>query len=92
MFLTRLTEVRHCLNYAGCPADSERPDPRGQGYRLFRCRDCCGKQFNERIGGRLKRTQFPSDVTALAVFSQVHYKLSLRDFLGIFLLRGIVFS
>jgi hypothetical protein len=34
-----------------------------QGYRRFRCLDCA-KQFNERSGGLLNRTQYPSDVIA----------------------------
>ena len=62
-----------------------------QGYRRFRCRDC-GKQFNERTGGVLNRTQYPSDVIALVVFWRLRYKLSLRDLPEMFLLRGIEFS
>jgi DDE domain len=41
----------------GGAATSERPDRTAQGYRRFRCRDC-GKQFNERTGGSLNRTQY----------------------------------
>jgi len=44
---------------------SERPERTVQGYRRFCCRTC-GKQFNQRSGGLLNRTQFPSDVIALA--------------------------
>ena len=62
-----------------------------RGYRRFRC-GACGKQFNERSGGLLNRTQCPSDVIALAVFWRLRYKLNLRDLTEMFLVRGIVFS
>jgi hypothetical protein len=72
----------------GGAAISERPERTAQGYRRFRCRDC-GKQFNERTGGSLNRTQYPSDVIALVVFWRLRYKLSLRDLPEMFLLRGV---
>ena len=49
-------------------------------------------QFNERTGGSLNRTQYPSDVIALVVFWRLRYKLSLRDLPEMFLLRGIEFT
>src|ERR1700676_2508523 len=70
---------------------SERPERTARGYRRFRCR-ACGKQFNERSGGILKRAQYPSDVIALVVFWRLRYKLSLRDLPEMFLIRGIEFS
>src|SRR6185312_3280400 len=57
----------------------------------FRCR-ACGKQFNERSGTLLNRTQYPSDVIALVVLWRLRYKLSLRDLPEMFAVRGIVFS
>jgi hypothetical protein len=45
----------------GSSAVTERPERTAQGYRRFRCR-ACGKQFNERSGGVLNHTQYPSDV------------------------------
>jgi putative transposase len=45
---------------------TERPEVTACGYRRFRCRDC-GRQFNERSGGVLNRTQYPSEVIALVV-------------------------
>ena len=48
--------------------------------------------FNERSGGGLNRTQYPSDVIALAVLLRLRYKLSLRDLAEMFLIRGIVFT
>jgi putative transposase len=44
----------------GSAAATERPERTAQGYRRFRCRDC-GKQYNERSGGLLNHTQYPSD-------------------------------
>src|SRR3954447_6403641 len=60
-----LTEGRtrmRCLE-CGSEAVTERPERTAQGYRRFRCRTC-GKQFNERSGTLLNRTQYPSDVIA----------------------------
>ena len=75
----------------GSEAVTERPERTAQGYRRFRCRRC-GKQFNERTGGLLNRTQYPSDVIALVVLWRLRYKLSLRDLPEMFLVRGLVFS
>jgi hypothetical protein len=47
-----------------------------RGYRRFRCR-ACGKQVNERSGGSLNRTQYPSDVIAVVVLWRLRYRLSL---------------
>ena len=62
----------------GSEAVTERPERTAHGYRRFRCRTC-GKQFNERSGGLLNRTQYPSDVIALVVLWRLRYKLALRD-------------
>jgi putative transposase len=51
-----------------------------------------GKQSNERTGGLLNRTQYPSDVVALVVLWRLRYKLALRDLPEMFLVRGMVFS
>src|SRR3954470_22992525 len=75
----------------GSEAVTERPERTAQGYRRFRCRPC-GKQFNERSGTLLNRTQYPSDVIALVVLWRLRYKLSLRDLPEMFAVRGIVFS
>jgi transposase-like protein len=52
----------------------------------------CKKQFNERSGGLLNRTQYPSDVIALVVLWRLRYQLSLRDLTEMFQVRGFVFS
>src|ERR1700734_2473746 len=75
----------------GSTAVSERSERTTQGYRRFP-RGACGKQFNERSGSLLNRTQYPSDVIALVVLWRLRYKLSLRDLPEMFLIRGIVFS
>src|SRR3954463_14277472 len=75
----------------GSKAVAERPERTAQGYRRFRCR-ACGKQFNERSGTVLNRTQYPSAVIALVVLWRLRYKLSLRDLPEMFAVRGIVFS
>jgi putative transposase len=80
-----------CGSEAVTEAVTERPERTAQGYRRFRCR-ACGKQFNERTGGLLNRTQYPSDVVALVVLWRLRYKLSLRDLPEMFALRGMVFS
>ena len=77
-----------CLE-CGSQAVTERPERTAQGYRRFRCR-MCAKQFNERSGTRLNRTQYPSDVIALVVLWRLRYKLSLRDLPEMFAVRGIV--
>src|SRR5215212_7060597 len=79
-----------CLE-CGSEAVSERPERTAQGYRRFRCR-AYSKQFNERSGTLLNRTQYPSDVIALVVLWRLRYKLSLRDLPEMFAVRGIVFS
>ena len=75
----------------GSAAVTERPDRTARGYRRFRCR-ACRKGFNERSGGRLNRTQYPSDVIALVVLWRLRYRLILRDLAEMFLVRGFVFS
>ena len=75
----------------GSAAVSERTERTAQGYRRFRCRRC-GKQFNERTGTMLNRTQYPSDVIALVVLWRLRYKLALRDLPDMFAQRGMVFS
>src|SRR5215218_8794471 len=75
----------------GSAAVTERPEHTARGYRRFRCRDC-GKQYNERSGGLLNHTHYPSDVIALVVLWHLRYRLTLHDLAEMFLQRGIVFS
>jgi len=75
----------------GSAAVTERRDLTAQGYRRFRCRDCC-KQFNERSDGVLNRASLPSDIIAFVVFCRLRYRLTLRDLSEIMLLRGFTVS
>jgi putative transposase len=75
----------------GSAAVAERPERTARGYRRFRCREC-GKQVNERSGGALNRTHYPSDVIALVVLWRLRYRLTLRDLSEMLLVRGIAFS
>ncbi|WP_376093881.1 IS6 family transposase [Roseomonas sp. CCTCC AB2023176] len=75
----------------GSAALAERPERTARGYRRFRCREC-RKGYNERSGGLLNRTQYPSDVIALVVLWRLRYRLTLRDLAAMFLQRGFVFS
>jgi hypothetical protein len=76
------------LMACGGAAIAERPERTAQGHRWFRCRDR-GKQFDERTGGSLNRTRYPSDVLARVVFWRLRCKPSLRDLPEMFRLRGI---
>jgi transposase-like protein len=79
-----------CVRCGSAPV-TERPERTARGCRRFRCRDC-GKQSNERSGGLLNHTHYPSDVIALAVLWRLRYRLTLRDLGEMFLVRGFVFS
>ena len=79
-----------------CPActsraTTERSDRTELGYRRFRCGDC-GRGFNERSGTVFNRLQYPTDVVCLVVLWRLRYKLSLRDLVEMFALRGFVFT
>jgi hypothetical protein len=70
---------------------TERLERTARGYRRFRCRGC-GKQYNERSGGLLNHSQYPSEVIALVVLWRMRYRLTLRDLAEMFLQRGVIFS
>jgi hypothetical protein len=67
------------MRYPACqsPLVRERRERTSQGYRRHRCP--CDKQFNERSASLRNRTQYPSDVIAMAVLWRLRYKLSLQD-------------
>src|SRR3954464_10886159 len=75
----------------GSAATSERRGHTTPGDPRFRCR-ACGREFNERSGGLLNRTQYPSDIIALVVLWRLRYRLTLQDLSEMFLERGIIFS
>src|SRR3954453_23159723 len=61
------------------------------GYAVFRCGDCRRKS-NERSGTPLNRLEFPTDIVFQVVVFRLLFKLSLRDLVRMFLMRGYDFS
>jgi putative transposase len=61
------------------------------GYYRFRCRGC-GHRFNERSGTPFNRLEFPTDIVFQVVVFRLLFKLSLRDLVRMFLMRGYEFS
>ena len=61
------------------------------GYRIFRCYGC-QVTFNERTGTVFNKVQFPTDIVLMVVLWRLRYKLSLRDLVEMFALRGYDFS
>ena len=61
------------------------------GYRIFRCHGC-QVTFNERSGTLFNNVQFPTDIVMMVVLWRLRYKLSLRDLVEMFAVRGYVFS
>jgi putative transposase len=67
---------------------SKRTDP---GYALFCCRDC-RLHFNERTGTPFNFLEMPTDIVFQVVLFRLLFKLSLRDLVQMFLIRGYEFS
>ena len=61
------------------------------GYRIFRCHDC-DTMFNERTGTAFNDVHCPTDIVMLVVLWRLRYKLSLRDLVEMFVLRGYAFT
>jgi putative transposase len=61
------------------------------GYVVWRCRGC-GQRFNERSGTVFNHLQYPTDIVLLVVLWRIRYKLSLRDLVEMFLMRGYAFT
>src|SRR5918992_1914958 len=61
------------------------------GYSRFRCRRC-RRRFNERTGTPFNHLEFPTDIVFQVVVSRLLFKLSLRDLVRMFLMRGYEFS
>jgi transposase-like protein len=58
---------------------------------VFRCHRCC-RRFNERTGTPYNYLEFPTDIVFQVVLCRLRYKLSLRDLVELFLLRGFTFT
>src|SRR6476619_359265 len=65
--------------------------PTDLGYCRFRCRGC-RHRFNERSGTPFNRLEFPTDIVFQVVVFRLLFKLSLRDLVRLFLMRGYEFS
>ncbi len=61
------------------------------GYCRFRCRRC-GRRFNERTGTPFNHLEFPTDIVFQVVTFRLLFKLSLRDLVRMFLMRGYEFT
>ena len=61
------------------------------GYSRFRCRRC-RRRFNERTGTPFNHLEFPTDIVFQVVVFRLLFKLSLRDLVRMFLMRGYEFT
>jgi putative transposase len=58
---------------------------------VWRCRDC-RRRFNERSATVFNHLQYPTDIVLLVVLWRIRYKLSLRDLVEMFMVRGYAFT
>ena len=61
------------------------------GYARFQCRNC-RRTFNERTGAPFHFLEMPTDIVFQVVLFRRLLKLSLRDLMHLFLIRGYEFS
>src|SRR3954453_22330989 len=61
------------------------------GYARFQCRTC-QQTFNERTGTPFNFLEMPTDIVFQVVLFRWLLKLSLRDLMYLFLIRGYEFS
>jgi putative transposase len=61
------------------------------GYARFQCRSC-RRTFNERTGTPFNFLEMPTDIVFQVVLFRLLFKLSLRDLMHLFLIRGYEFS
>src|ERR687885_1503295 len=57
------------------------------GYARFQCRSC-RRTFNERTGTPFNFLEMPTDIVFQVVLFRLLFKLSLRDLMQLFLIRG----
>ena len=57
------------------------------GYVVYRCQGC-RRQFNERTGTPFNFLEMPTDIVFQVVLFRLLFKLSLRDLMQLFLIRG----
>ena len=61
------------------------------GYARFCCRSC-RRTFNERTGTPFNYLEMPTDIVFQVVLFRLLFKLSLRDLVQMFLIRGYELS
>src|SRR3954465_13439790 len=61
------------------------------GYSRFQCRSC-RRTFNERTGTAFNFLEMPTDIVFRVDLFRLLFKLSLRDLMHLFLIRGYEFS
>ena len=61
------------------------------GYSRFRCRQC-RRRFNERTGTLFNRLELPTEIVFQIAVFRLLFKLSLRDLVRMFLIRGYDFT
>src|SRR3982751_6681089 len=61
------------------------------GYARLQCRSC-RRTFNERTGTPFNFLEMPTDIVFQVVLFRLLFKLSLRDLMQLFLIRGYEFS
>ena len=61
------------------------------GYPMFRCKACC-RTFNERAVTPFNFVEISTDIIFQVLLCRVRYKLSYRDVIEFFLLRGFQFT
>jgi putative transposase len=61
------------------------------GYAIYRCQGC-RRMFNERTGTPFNFLEMPTDIVLQVVLFRLLFKLSLRDLVQMFFIRGYEFS
>src|SRR3954467_6675446 len=79
-----------------CPHGRSRPTRKlhvatDLGYSRFPCRSC-QRTFNERTGTPFHFLEMPTDIVFQVVLFRLLFKLSLRDLMHLFLIRGYELS
>jgi putative transposase len=81
------------MNCSHCqaPEIKKLPTLTDLGYGRFQCRSC-RRTFNERTGTPFNFLEMPTDIVFQVVLFRLLFKLSLRDLMQLFLIRGYEFS
>jgi putative transposase len=81
------------MNCPHCPSRQTRKLAKTTdlGYAVYRCQDC-RRRFNERTGTPFNFLEMPTDIVFQVVLFRLLFKLSLRDLVQMFLIRGYELS